>query len=107
MQEAPSVSYGSRRAFLHVLFEQLPRGLIGLGRPSAAFSRFEGVSSPGDPRVALDRGEADAEQAGSAGLGGACLDGFDDPFAQVFGVGLRTSHDRPHNSLGQQLWCLL
>ncbi len=56
------------------------------------------------PRVALDGGEADAEQASCGGLGHTTfLDGFYDPETKIFGgVGFHGFHDplrRPYGSM--------
>ncbi len=95
---------GGRGALLHVPFEQLPHGPVGLGRPSAALSGLERLSPADDPHVALDGREADAKKASSPGrLGHTSLDGFYDPRAQIFGVGLHARMIARTGRLGQRL----
>ena len=63
-KKAASLKDGGCRALLYVLFEKLLRGLVHLRGPATSLSRFERGSSDSDPRVALDRGEADVKEAG-------------------------------------------
>ena len=82
--------------------------LVHLRGSAASLSWFEGGSSVGDPRVALDRGEADIEEAGGGGLGQASfLDGSYDPCAQILRVGLHDSMIAHPRWSGQRLWCSL
>jgi hypothetical protein len=79
---------GGRRSVAYVLFEELLYGVVGFGGSSTSLPRGKGLSLIGKPDVALDRGEADAEEAGSMGLGHAALvDGLDYLSSEVFGVG--------------------
>jgi hypothetical protein len=65
----------SLRSFL---FEELLGGLVGFGASSASLPEGKGLSLAGESGVALDRGEADAEEAGGVELGHAALvDGLD------------------------------
>jgi hypothetical protein len=50
--------------------------------------RGERAALRGQLGVALDRGTAHPESAGRLALGGTPPVGFDDPLAQVFGVGV-------------------
>ncbi len=67
---------GSRRPFAYVFFEKLLGRLVGFGGSSTSLAGGEGLSPAGEPGVALDRGEADAEEAGGLGLGHSTLDGL-------------------------------
>lgn len=80
--KAAPLKNGGRGALMYVLFEKLLRALIHLRRSAASPFWFERFSSAGDPRVALDRGETDVEEAGGRGLGHASfLEGSYDPSA--------------------------
>ena len=52
---------------------------------------------------ASDRREADAEGAGGLGFGHAVLDGGNDHFAQILGVGSHEGYGRISVAVGQQL----
>src|SRR4028119_1498920 len=94
-KEAP-LSDGCRRTLPEVVFEQLLRSLVCLGRPPTALSRLERRSPVGDPHVALDRGEAYTEQASSAGFGRAFLGCFYDPHTQILCNRASYPHDLLH-----------
>jgi hypothetical protein len=86
-QEAAPVGDGGRRAFLYVLFEELLGSLVYLWGPATLVLWFEGPSLVGDPRVALDRGEAHTKEASGPHFGYPAFYGFDYLAAEVFRVG--------------------
>ena len=65
---APLEDGGDRWALLQVFFEQLSGDLMGFGRPFTTFSRLKGQAPSRHPRVALNRGEAEAEKASGSGF---------------------------------------
>src|SRR5215208_3487671 len=78
LQEATPFCHGSGWTLLDVTFEEFARGLVGLRWPSASLPRRQRSSPLGDPRVALYRGEAHAEEASSRRLGHPVFDSPDD-----------------------------
>ena len=78
LQEVAPFRDGGCRAFPYGLFEEPLCGLVCYGRSSTTLSGGKGLSLASESGVALDRGEADAEEAGSLGLGhDALVDGLD------------------------------
>ncbi len=75
--------------FLHVLFEESTGVLVELRRASEALLRREVAFLVHRPRVALYRGEAHVEQAGSLGFRSPSFKRGHYLLAEVFGVGFR------------------
>jgi hypothetical protein len=72
---------------LHILVEQLPGGLIRLGRSATVLSRRKGFAPLGDPHVTLHGGEAYTAQEGGPGSGHTFFDGPDDSDSQTYRKG--------------------
>jgi hypothetical protein len=73
-----SVFDASGGSIEYMVLKELPRSVVCYGGSSTPLPGTESLSSRGEPGVALDRGEAYAEEASGLGLGGAALlDGLD------------------------------
>jgi hypothetical protein len=78
LQEVASLFDGGGGSCAYILLQELSCELVCFGRSSASLPGGKGLSSRSESDVALDRGEADGEQAGGLGLGcAALLDCFD------------------------------
>ena len=77
LQEAAPVCDGGCRPPANVIFEKLRGRLGGFGGSSTSLPGGKRLSLAGESGVALDRGEADAKEAGGLSLGHpALLDGL-------------------------------
>src|SRR5215210_7774963 len=95
-----SICDGGCRPYPYVLFEEPLCSLVGFRGSSTSLPGGKGLPLVGKPDVALDRGEADVEEAGGLGLGDATLlDSLDYLLAQVFGVGFHHSMIAPGSSV--------
>ena len=87
LQKAASLSDGGGRAFLYTPVEKESTFLAYLVGPSGALSGLERPPFSSGSRVALDRGEAQVEQAGRLSFSHAPLYGANYLLAEVFRVG--------------------
>ena len=87
-QELEPLAEGRHGPLFEVLLQQPPCGLVELRLEARAPLGRERAPLIDQLGVALDRGAADPEGAGSLALGSVPAEGFDNLLAQVFGVGV-------------------